>query len=72
MNCQLFVIFFILPTEFHLVWVSVLVAEKNKLHTQGILISMSKAKAQAEDGCNKYILISELFYDALKLVYVTR
>lgn len=69
---QLFVIFFIFPTEVHLLWVPVLTAEKSKLNTQGILIGMSRAKPQAEDGCNKYILISELFYDAMKLVYVTR
>lgn len=52
--------------------VCVLAAEKSKLYTQGILIGMSRAKPQAEDGCNKEILISDLFYDAMKLVYVTR
>lgn len=61
-----------MPTEFHLVWVPVLVAEKSKLYTQRILIGMSRAKPQAEGGCNKYILISELFYDDMKLIYVIR
>lgn len=54
-------------------WVPVLTAEKNKLYTEGLLIGMSRAKPQAEDGCNKYILFKNSFYDAMKLyVYVTR
>lgn len=42
-------------------WVPVLTAEKSKLYTQEILTGMSRAKSQAEVGCSKYILISELF-----------
>lgn len=45
---------------------------KTKLYTQGLLIGMSRAKPQAEDGCNKYILFKKSFYDAMKFVYVTR